>query len=901
MLNNSAATSQLEATAGAHFILTGDYISNTTYGVIRAAGNDFCLNLNGHALGNNGTGYVLRLGANTVNIYGEGNVINTADGNYMFDFSQGGTLNIYGGTYTNSSTAKGMFEGQAQTYVNLYGGTFNVNPATYTDNEIANVTVADGFEVKDNGDGTWSVVEKQAPAEPELPANCECCGAQNVTWTVLSGTTGSQLAPVDGTHYILTDDFSSGTGGNVIHMTGTATVCVNLNGHKLESTNAASGKIARIGACTLNIFGEGEVTNAEGSTANMFDFNQNGTLNIYGGTYTHNGTTKGMFEGQAQTYVNIYGGTFNVNPATYTDNEIANVTIADGFEAKDNGNGTWTIVEKQTPVGPVLPTTCPGCGAENVQWHAITGEEGKQIYPGDAEFPGNHYYLANEITITGGYRFFRAYSGVNSCLYLNGQTLNYNGTGVVFHAGGQTVNICGEGTVTNSGSGNMFDYNGAGRVNICGGTYVQSGTGAMFTDKVCVDGQTTHALISGGTFNCNPAALTFTNRNVVTFAEGLGAADLGGGNWTVTSKTRICSGCNKIVEPELWETYTGQHDSAEKALTAEAGHKHYKLAEDFNYNATGYGFYVTTGTACFDLAGHGMYRTSGGTTAFYNDAGLLNIIDSVGGDAVVYGGANDSTIKTGSAAATVNLYGGTFNKVAGANTKPVVNLELGGTVNLYEGATITTAGASNNRGGACVRLMGNAANKAVFNMFGGTVTVGNATSSQSATNPGGAITLGRPAAANVTTNAEVNISGGTVTGGNLANAAGDCIFIDRMGKLTISGNAIINGEVALENANSLITLSGAPKILAVEGGNALVLGGALANIDTLEATAQIQVTGAAGTALTAASENAANVAGAFAATGDGLTVTNENGQLVIVENLLQAAAMTLKAVLTGLF
>jgi hypothetical protein len=53
--------------------------------------------------------------------------------------------------------------------------------------------------------------------------------------------------------------------------------------------------------------------------------------------------------------------------------------------------------------------------------------------------------------------------------------------------------------------------------------------------------------------------------------------------------------------------------------------------------------------------------------------------------------------------------------------------------------------------------------------------------------------------------------------------------------------------------------------------------------------------------LTAASENAANVAGAFAATGDGLTVTNENGQLVIVENLLQAAAMTLKAVLTGLF
>jgi hypothetical protein len=122
-----------------------------------------------------------------------------------------------------------------------------------------------------------------------------------------------------------------------------------------------------------------------------------------------------------------------------------------------------------------------------------------------------------------------------------------------------------------------------------------------------------------------------------------------------------------------------------------------------------------------------------------------------------------------------------------------------------------------------------------------------------------------------------------------------------MGKLTISGNAIINGEVALENANSLITLSGAPKILAVEGGNALVRGGALANIDTLEATAQIQVTGAAGTALTAASENAANVAGAFAATGDGLTVTNENGQLVIVENLLQAAAMTLKAVLTGLF
>ena len=914
---------------GTHLYLANDVtIADTrTNEVLRAyTANGCCLYLNGKTLTYNGSGSVFHARANMMYIFGEGKVINNGSGN-LFTYNGGGTVNILGGEFVQNGTA-GMFKdlvltgtngttGEAPTtHALISGGTFNVDPSALTFENSNVVTIAEGYAVTDNGDGTWTVAEGEPseptdpsePTEPEvqLPTTCPGCQAENVEWTAITGEEGKQVYPGDaefpGTHYYLSKEITIDGTYRFLRAYSGVDCCLYLNGQTLTYTG--SNAVFHAGSQTVNICGEGNVINS--GSSNMFAYNGAGRINIIGGTYTQSGTA-GMFQDKVvtdgqTTHVLISGGKFNVNPAELTFENENVVTIAEGYAVTDNGDGTWTVAEA-APSGPALPTTCPGCQAENVEWHAITGTEGEQVYPGADNFPGNHYYLANEITITGTYRFLRAYNGVDCCLYLNGQTLNYNGSANVFHAGGQTINICGEGTVNSSSASSMFNYNGAGQINIYGGIYNQTGTGAMFEDKVVLDPATTHVMVYGGTFNVDPATLTFDNSNVVTIAEGYAAADNGNSSWTVMDATKVCPGCRKVVEPTAWEEYTGQYNGTTNGLTAEDGHKHYKLTADYLNNAsTIYALKITTGTACFDLAGYNVVRDGSATAAFYNEAGTLTIVDTgrdVEGE-MVYGtvtGSSDSAVQLGSGAAVVNLKGGTFTKFASFPTTPVINLKAGGTVNLYDGATITTDGKTNNRGGSCVSLAGTATDKAVFNMYGGVVEVGaTATNQQNANNPGGAITTGRPVASDAASNAEVNIFGGTVTGANLENSVGDCIYIKNGTSLNISGDAVINGEVTLQGSEAAITLSGAPKILAQEGGNGLVLNGALANIAELEAEAQIQVTGVAGDVLTAESENAANVAASFSVTTDGLAVKDENNQLVIAENLVQAMLMTLKSI-----
>ncbi len=69
------------------------------------------------------------------------------------------TLLINGGTFTGVDHINGYMGSMSCVgTVIIRGGTFNINPEGGT-----NITIPDGYEVVDNGDGTWSVVEK-APA-----------------------------------------------------------------------------------------------------------------------------------------------------------------------------------------------------------------------------------------------------------------------------------------------------------------------------------------------------------------------------------------------------------------------------------------------------------------------------------------------------------------------------------------------------------------------------------------------------------------------------------------------------------------------------------------------------------------------------------------------------------------
>ena len=71
--------------------------------------------------------------------------------------------------------------------------------------------------------------------------------------------------------------------------------------------------------------------------------------------------------------IGIYGGTFNVNPYTYDlarGYGNANVTVAEGYGAKNNGNGTWTVYEAEAYVVETASST--GASPRKVGYETLT-------------------------------------------------------------------------------------------------------------------------------------------------------------------------------------------------------------------------------------------------------------------------------------------------------------------------------------------------------------------------------------------------------------------------------------------------------------------------------------------------------------------------------------------------
>ena len=119
---------------------------------------------------------------------------------------------------------------------------------------------------------------------------------------------------------------------------------------------------------------------------------------------------------------------------------------------------------------------CPVCDKE-VEWTAITGIDATLVLEGN-----KHYYLANDITYTGkdyaiAYYYNKAYSGMTTCLHLNGKKLTSENVSAI-HAG-MRLNIMGEGIVTGNTTVNNYGAalqinSSAALVNLYGGTYTKA-------------------------------------------------------------------------------------------------------------------------------------------------------------------------------------------------------------------------------------------------------------------------------------------------------------------------------------------------------------------------------------------------------------------------------------------
>lgn len=142
--------------------------------------------------------------------------------------------------------------------------------------------------------------------------------------------------------------------GAEIYMNGTASYngcLVGVGGNGTINVYGGYGKgvsgglIAMTSGGTINVSGGEWIANTDGTYANSNksvliaqsdkQYNSgagNAVVNVTGGTFKGGYNCYGNAVGDAQ--INISGGNYNANPTAY---------VADGYEATDNGNGTWTV------------------------------------------------------------------------------------------------------------------------------------------------------------------------------------------------------------------------------------------------------------------------------------------------------------------------------------------------------------------------------------------------------------------------------------------------------------------------------------------------------------------------------------------------------------------------------
>ncbi len=249
------------------------------------------------------------------------------------------------------------------------GHAYMSNSLSYTYNEGSETVAGGCYESQTSsfaqGTGEEIIVEFKSMLESiETPRMLKCPGCnQEVKWTAINAYNYSKLRAGETGHYYLVEDIST---TKTIDVQENATVCLDLNGHNLSSTQRVFSLPA---TATLN-FVDSVGTSAVNAT--MYSSNPvsgiaiiNGTCNIYGGSYRllesdlEKGTSAaGLFSVQKKAHLNIYGGT--LYGADLTDDKY-------GYTAKDGyGSAIYMYSNSNLLIGGdarIVSGTVPAHGA----------------------------------------------------------------------------------------------------------------------------------------------------------------------------------------------------------------------------------------------------------------------------------------------------------------------------------------------------------------------------------------------------------------------------------------------------------------------------------------------------------------------------------------------------------
>ena len=286
------------------------------------------------------------------------------------------------------------------------------------------------------------------------------------------------------------------------------------------------------------------------------------------------------------------------------------------------------------------------------------------------------------------------------------------------------------------------------------------------------------------------------------------------------TSSAACAVCGGLVE---WKAITGA-----EPFVAMSG-SHYYLANDIAVSAAGNGkeAYLSIsgaaaqGSICLHLNGHKLEVKD--QRAIIAGSRQLNIL---GAGTVSGNSAQGSAIQVNAAkaAAQVNLYAGTYTKAASNTNGTILNVgENGGTLNMYADVLVDGTGCVGTDFAGCVNIKGGGTHAnhgiAVFNMYGGTIQNGTATTN------GGNLNI-------MTAFTEVNLYGGTITGGTAVSGGN----IYNAGNLNLYGGTVTGGKATnggnIFNAGTL-KLTGDPELgtPVISGGEATNEGGNLRSAD----------------------------------------------------------------------
>ena len=816
-------------------------------------------------------------------------------------------------------------------------------PAVLLVSAATDVTL-DGFV----SNGGYITVVVDAAAELTIDGATNL-GAGSQRQYILTTTLNATNAVITLKNGVIKNDTAITDKGDMIYLS--SKVTFNMQGGEIGSGTDAA--IYSPAAGTINMTG--------GTVVGKNGFNTACALNITGGEFATAGYCINVRDGAPACSISGITATGGTPIQLSSKNAV---TIDDC--TLTSGTGGIAVLAKQTGAnGSLTITNSTLTGTDNGGAFSVQSDYGAAITITDSYlygYAGVRVYAAGRATVNATRVTYRPYAGQGSGVFvrvdgsttLTGSVFNLtdcdinlteghtgeaqDSTGNIVYLTDNAVSVfnltnC---TVVKNGTGNGFNVNNDGQINIKGGSYTYSGTGNMFY----ISDGSANLSIDGGTFTYNGTSNMLDKRNAstvvienATLTQNCEGKDLiyttGGTNGTiiVTNSTLTHSTGGNVLHVTNAALVNFTDVTCEGKVTVEDAISPNIIFTDVTYTEKVDPNTVIVETSAkiknFELNGttmtweDAMAALQAGDTLFIIGAVDWNIVIDTTVTFTLDGNGAELPFLTVAAGANVTLTNITVN--AQASVAPAVTVEVGGTATFGEYCALYGAvgadalwvkGTATIDGAELVNDHNDAiTNQGTLNFISGYVQVTGTSGDGIYNIAGGIATIGADATieaigsgAAINTNGTVTVNGATITatgaGAAIKMNAGSVVTIeyaicqgtiyvipsaaDSKADLTIEDGIYSAGNYYhAQCVNAVIFMNGASGGAA----NVTINGGSFTN----EGTVAMSYTDVAAASSSVIALNDGNASltitgGTFALTGEGCTIYIRNSKKAAISN-----------------